>query len=188
MSKVFWKGGTILAPLPAVLVTTGTMEKSNIITIAWTGIINTHPPMTYISVRPERYSYNMIKDSGEFVINLVTSAMCKTVDFCGVRSGKNNDKYKLCGLHKEEATNVSCPIISESPLSLECKVVEIKSLGSHDMFIAEIVGVDIEEKFVDSKGKLNLQQAGLLAYSHGEYFSLGRKLGDFGYSVRKKKR
>ncbi len=188
MSKVFWKGGTILAPLPAVLVTTGTMEKSNIITIAWTGIINTHPPMTYISVRPERYSYNMIKDTGEFVINLVTSAMCKTVDFCGVRSGKNNDKYKLCGLHKEEAVNVSCPIISESPLSLECKVVEIKSLGSHDMFIAEIVGVDIEEKFVDSKGKLNLQQAGLLAYSHGEYFSLGRKLGDFGYSVRKKKR
>ena len=186
MGKVVWNPGTLLAPLPAVLVSCGTMEKANVLTVAWTGIINTHPAMTYISVRPSRHSYDMIKETGEFVINLTTSAMVRTVDFCGVRSGNKLDKIEKCSLHKEKASKVSAPIISESPLSLECKVTEIKHLGTHDMFIAEIVAVDIEDRFIDSKGKLNLQQAGLMAYSHGEYFSLGRKLGEFGYSVRKK--
>lgn len=186
MGKVVWNPGTLLAPLPAVLVSCGTMEKANVLTVAWTGIINTHPAMTYISVRPSRHSYNMIKKTGEFVINLTTSAMVRTVDFCGVRSGSKLNKIEKCSLHKEKASKVSAPIISESPLSLECKVTEIKHLGTHDMFIAEIIAVDIEERFIDSKGKLNLQQAGLMAYSHGEYFSLGRKLGEFGYSVRKK--
>ncbi|MBE6853573.1 MAG: flavin reductase family protein [Ruminococcus sp.] len=186
MAKIVWNPGTLLAPLPAVLVSCGTMEKANVFTVAWTGIINTHPAMTYISVRPSRHSYNIIKESGEFVINLTTSAMVRSVDFCGVRSGSKFDKLEICSLHKEKASKVSAPVITESPLSLECRVVEVKSLGTHDMFIAEIVAVDIEERFIDSKGKLNLQQAGLLSYSHGEYFATGRKLGEFGYSVRKK--
>lgn len=185
MAKVVWKPGTLLAPLPAVLVSCGTMESANIFTVAWTGIINTHPAMTYISVRPSRHSYGIIKESGEFVINLTTSAMCRSVDFCGVRSGSKYNKFDKCSLHKEKSSVVSAPLVSESPLSLECRVKEIKHLGTHDMFIAEIVAVDIEERFVDSKGKLNLQQAGLLSYAHGEYFATGRKLGDFGYSVRK---
>lgn len=186
MAKIVWNPGTLLAPLPAVLVSCGTMEKANVFTVAWTGIINTHPAMTYISVRPSRHSYNIIKESGEFVINLTTSAMVRSVDFCGVRSGSKFDKLEICSLHKEKASKVSAPVITESPLSLECRVVEVKSLGTHDMFIAEIVAVDIEERFIDSKGKLNLQQAGLLSYSHGEYFATGRKIGEFGYSVRKK--
>ncbi len=185
LAKIIWKPGTLLAPLPAVLVTCGTMEKANVLTVAWTGIINTHPAMTYISVRPSRHSYNIIKNSGEFVINLTTSAMCRSVDFCGVRSGEKMDKLDICGLHKEKSSKIAAPLIAESPLSLECRVIEIKSLGTHDMFMAEIIAIDIEERFIDSKGKLNLQQAGLLAYSHGEYFSIGRKLGDFGYSVKK---
>lgn len=185
LAKIIWKPGTLLAPLPAVLVTCGTMEKANVLTVAWTGIINTHPAMTYISVRPSRHSYNIIKSNGEFVINLTTSAMCRSVDFCGVRSGEKIDKLDICGLHKEKSSKIQAPLIAESPLSLECRVTEIKSLGTHDMFIAEIIAIDIEERFIDSKGKLNLQQAGLLAYSHGEYFSIGRKLGEFGYSVKK---
>ena len=179
------KAGTLLAPLPAVMVSCGTIEKANVLTIAWTGIINTHPAMTYISVRPSRYSYGIIKDSGEFVINLTTSKMVRETDFCGVKSGKDMDKIKKCGLHLEPASSVSAPIISESPLSLECKVTEIKPLGTHDMFIAEILAVNVDGRYIDSKGKINLQQSGLMAYSHGEYFSLGRKLGSFGYSVAK---
>lgn len=177
--------GTLLAPLPAVMVSCGTMEKANVLTVAWTGIINTKPPMTYISVRPTRHSYGMIKESGEFVINLTTSKMVRETDFCGVKSGKDMDKIKKCGLHIEPASSVSAPIISESPLSLECRVTEIKSLGSHDMFFAEILAVDVDGRYIDSKGKINLNQAGLMAYSHGEYFSLGRKLGSFGYSAAK---
>ncbi len=188
MAKVIWKPGTILGPLPAVLISCGTMEHSNIMTAAWTGIINTHPAMTYVSIRPERHSYSMIKESGEFVINLTTSSMCKNVDFCGVKTGKKTDKFSHCSFHREEASKVAAPLVKESPLCLECRVVEIKHLGTHDMFIATIEAVDIEERFIDSKGKLNLQQAGLMAYSHGEYFSLGRKLGEFGFSVRKKVR
>lgn len=186
MPKISLKAGTLLAPLPAVLVTCGTKEKANVLTIAWTGIINTIPPMTYISVRPERHSYNIIKETGEFVINLTTSAMAKETDFCGVRSGRDIDKISRCRLHLTAGETVGAPVIEESPLSLECRVTEIKELGSHHMFIAEITKVRLEERFMDSKGKINLQQAGLMAYSHGEYFSLGRKLGDFGFSVRKK--
>ena len=186
MSKITLKPGTLLAPLPAVLVTCGTMEKANALTIAWTGIINTIPPMTYISVRPERHSYPIIKETGEFVINLTTSAMARETDFCGVRSGRDMNKIEKCKLTLTAGKTVSAPVIEQSPLSLECKVREIKELGSHHMFIAEITGIQAEERFMDSKGKLNLQQAGLMAYSHGEYFALGRKLGDFGFSVRKK--
>ncbi|MBP0965337.1 MAG: flavin reductase family protein [Oscillospiraceae bacterium] len=186
MSKITLKPGTLLAPLPAVLVTCGTIEKANALTIAWTGIINTIPPMTYISVRPERHSYPIIKETGEFVINLTTSAMARETDFCGVRSGRDMNKLEKCRLTLTAGKTVSAPVIEQSPLSLECKVREIRELGSHHMFIAEITGIQAEERFMDSKGKLNLQQAGLMAYSHGEYFALGRKLGDFGFSVRKK--
>lgn len=188
MSKVFWKGSALLAPVPAALVTCGTCDKPNVLTIGWTGIVCTRPPMTYISVRPERFSHDMIKESGEFVINLTTSAMVKEVDLCGVKSGRDIDKFKVCGLHAVPATKVSAPLIEECPVSLECRVVESKLLGSHTMFLAEIVGIDADERYIDSKGKLNLQQCGLAAYAHGEYFALGRKLGDFGFSVRKKKK
>lgn len=188
MSKTFWEGGTVLAPVPPVLVTCGTMEHHNVLTIGWTGIVNTHPPMTYISVRPTRHSYNIIKDTGEFVINLTTTAMCKEVDYCGVRSGKDIDKIEKCNFHLTEATKIATPIIEECPVSLECVVKDTSELGTHTMFIAEIVGVDVDNRYIDSKGKLNLQQCGLMAYAHGEYFALGRKLGNFGYSVRKKKK
>ena len=186
MAKIFWKGSALLAPVPAALVTCGNMETNNVLTIGWTGIVCTRPPMTYISVRPERYSYDIIKNSGEFVINLTTSAMCRETDFCGVRSGRDINKVEKCGFHLINANVVSAPVIEECPASLECRVTEIKELGSHSMFLAEIVGIDVDEQYVDSKGKLNLQQCGLAAYAHGEYFSLGRKLGDFGFSVRKK--
>lgn len=188
MAKQFWKGSALLAPVPAALVTCGTADSPNVLTIGWTGITCTHPPMTYISVRPERYSHDIIRDSGEFVINLTTSAMCRETDFCGVRSGKNTDKFGKCSFHLLPAQKVSVPIIEECPVSLECKVTESKLLGSHTMFLAEIVGIDVDERYIDSKGKLNLQQCGLMAYAHGEYFALGRKLGDFGWSVRKKKK
>ena len=190
--KVFWNGGAMLAPLPPVLVTCGTMEQANVLTVAWTGICCTHPPMTYISVRPTRHSYGIIKESGEFAINLTTTAMVKAVDFCGVRSGKTVDKIAACGLHLTEpvleADDSDAPLLSESPVSLTCKVKEIIPLGSHDMFLAEITGTAVDARYVDSKGKLNLQQSGLLAYAHGEYFALGRKCGAFGYSVKKKKK
>ncbi len=189
MSKIFWEnGGALLAPVPPVLVSCGTIEKPNIITIGWTGIINTKPPMTYISVRPTRYSYNLIKETGEFAINLTVSSMCKKVDFCGVRSGADVNKFEKCGFHAVESTKISAPIIEECPINLECKVTDINSLGSHDMFLAKIVGVNVNEKYVDSKGKLNIEQMGLMAYAHGDYFSLGRKLGTFGFSVKKKKK
>lgn len=178
--------GTLLAPLPAVMVSCGTTEKANIFTVAWTGILCTHPAMTYISVRPSRYSYNIIKEAGEFVINLTTSKMARETDLCGMKSGRNTDKIKKCGLHTEPAFAVGAPVISESPLSLECKVKEIVPFGTHDMFISEIVSVNVDGRYIDSKGKINLQQAGLMAYSHGEYFALGRKLGSFGFSAARK--
>ncbi len=175
--------GTLLSPLPAVMVSCGTMEKANVLTVAWTGILCTHPAMTYISVRPSRYSYDIIKEAGEFVINLTTSKMARETDLCGMKSGRNTDKIKKCRLHTEPAFVVGAPIISESPLSLECKVKEIVPFGTHDVFISEIVSVSVDGRYIDSKGKINLQQAGLMAYSHGEYFSLGRKLGSFGFST-----
>ena len=187
MSKIKWKGGALLAPVPPCMVSCGTPEKPNIITIAWTGIINTHPPKTYISVRPTRHSYPIIKESGEFVINLTTSQLVRHADFCGVHTGAKIDKFARCGLHTEAASEVSAPLIAESPLSLECRVTEIIPLGTHDMILADIVAVDVDESLVDSEGKLHLDRADLAAYAHGEYFSLGKKLGSFGYSVRKKK-
>lgn len=186
MKKLKWKGGTLLAPVPPVMVTCGDMENSNIITVAWTGIINSEPPKTYISVRPSRHSYNIIKERGEFVINLTPSRLVRSADWCGVYSGKNVDKFAKCKLTKEQANEVSAPLISECPVALECKVSDIVPLGTHDMFIADIAAVDIEEELVDEKGKLHLERAGLAAYAHGDYFTLGKKIGSFGFSVKKK--
>ena len=188
MEKNYWNGGAMLAPVPPVLVTCGTMEHPNILTVAWTGICCTHPPMTYISVRPTRHSYNIIKESGEFAINLPTTALVKAVDFCGVRSGRDTDKIVKCGLHLVMPEQGSVPVLDEAPVSLSCRVTQILPLGTHDMFLAEIIGTAADSRYVDSKGKLNLQQSGLLAYAHGEYFALGRKCGEFGFSVRKKKK
>ena len=185
MSKVIWKSGTFLYPLPVVMVSCGTMEKSNIITVAWTGIINTNPAMVYISVRPTRYSYNLIKEQGEFVINLTTKDLVRETDWCGVKTGEKVDKFKEMKLHKEKAKFVKCPMIKESPVSVECKVKEIKELGSHHMFLAEVVDVMVSEKYMNETGKFELNETGLVAYSHGEYFCLGEKIGKFGYSVKK---
>lgn len=183
--KTSWKPSTLLAPIPPAIVTCGDMENSNMLTIAWTGIINTIPPMTYISVRPERHSYKMIVDSGEFVINLPTKNILRAVDWVGVRSGSQFDKFKEMNLTKEPVTHLSCPAIKESPFNLECRVKDIVKLGSHDMFISDVVGLNVEEGLLDENGKLRLDKADLIAYAHGEYFELGKCLGTFGYSVRK---
>ena len=187
MSKLKWKPGTMVYPVPPVMVSCGDFENSNILTIAWTGIICTEPAMTYISVRKERHSYDIIKKSGEFVINLASSSLAKSVDFCGVRSGKDVDKFAKCGLTKEQATEINTPMIKECPINIECKVKEIKELGSHDMFIAEILAVNVDEKYLDETGRFDMEACDLIAYSHGQYYSLGDKLGKFGFSVQKKK-
>lgn len=187
MGKIVWKGSTLLSPVPAALVTCGSTEAPNALTIAWTGIVSSNPPKTYISVRPERYSHDIIKESGEFVINLSTASMIRGVDFCGVRSGKDMDKLAACGFKVEAASEVSAPVLCQSPLSIECRVTDIIPLGSHDMFLADIVAVDIEESLIDEAGKLHLEKCGLAAYSHGEYFQLGKKIGSFGFSVKKKR-
>lgn len=186
MGRKILAPGTLISPLPAVMVSCGDMRKANVLTCAWTGVINTKPPIVYISVRPSRHSHAIIKETGEFVINLTTSKLVRETDFVGVRSGKDMDKIKQCRLTLEEASAVKAPVIAESPLSLECRVREVRSYGTHDMFIADVVAISADERYIDSKGKINLQQAGLLAYSHGEYFSVGRKLGEFGFSVAKK--
>ena len=188
IEKVKWPAGTLIAPVPAVLVSCGDMEKSNIFTVAWTGIINSTPAKTYISVRKERFSYEIIKNSGEFVLNLTTRDLVKATDFCGVRSGKNIDKFKEMKLTRSKANEVKCPLVGESPISIECRVTDIVPLGTHDMFLADIVAVNVDEKLIDKNGKLHLDKANLIAYSHGEYFELGKKLGKFGYSVQKKKK
>jgi flavin reductase (DIM6/NTAB) family NADH-FMN oxidoreductase RutF len=162
------------------------MEKPNVLTIAWTGILNTLPPKTYVSVRPTRYSYDLIKQSGEFVINLTTSQMVKSVDFCGVRSGREIDKFAATGFTAEKSSILACPMIEQSPVSLECRVADIVPLGSHDMFIADIIAVNVDDRYIDKDGKLHLERCGLVAYAHGEYFELGKKIGSFGFSVRKK--
>lgn len=179
----------MLYPLPAVMVSCQREgEKPNIITVAWTGTICSDPVMVSISVRPERYSYDIIKESGEFVINLTTDKLAFATDYCGVKSGRDIDKFKEMKLTPYPASQVKCPIIAESPLSLECKVRQIMPLGSHDMFIADVVAVDVSEEYINEAGKFELNNTGLMVYSHGEYFTLGEKLGSFGYSVRKKKR
>ncbi len=188
MAKIKWRGGALLAPLPPVMVTSGDMENSNIITIGWTGITNTIPPKTYISVRPKRHSYNIIKGSGEFVINLTPASLVKAADYCGIYTGAKVDKFAKCNLTKEPATEVKAPLIAECPLSLECRVTDIIPLGSHDMFMADIVAVNVDESLVDKEGKLHIEKAGLTAYAHGEYFELGKKIGKFGFSATKKKK
>ena len=186
MSKLKWKPGTMVYPVPPVMVSCGTMENSNILTIAWTGIICTDPAMTYISVRKERHSYDIIKKSGEFVINLASGDLARVVDYCGVKSGKNVNKFDECSLTKETATEINCPMIKECPINIECRVKEIKELGSHDMFIAEIVAVNVDDKYLDETGRFDMEACNLLAYSHGQYYSLGESLGKFGFSVEKK--
>ena len=188
MAKIKWKGGALIAPLPPVMVSCGNMEKSNIITVAWTGITNTVPPKTYISVRPSRHSYNIIKESGEFVLNLTPANLIKTADYCGIYTGAKVDKFAKCNLTKEEATELSCPMIAESPMSIECRVTNVIPLGSHDMFMADIVAVNVNESLLDKNGKLDLSRAGLAAFAHGEYFELGKKIGYFGFSAAKKKK
>ena len=187
MPKQTWKGGTLIYPVPAVMVSCGNYpDEKNIITIAWTGTINTNPPMAYISVRPERYSYDIIKNTGEFVINLTTKSLAKACDICGVKSGRDTDKFAETGLTPGKASIVKSPIILESPVNIECKVKQIIPLGSHHMFIAEVVAVDISDEYLDEKGKFHFNKSNPICYSHGEYFSIGQSLGTFGYSVRKK--
>lgn len=187
-SKQSWKGSVITSPLPPTLVTCGSGDSANVLTVAWTGICCTRPPIVYISVRPERHSYGLIKNSGEFVINLPTEELTRTVDICGVKSGRDVDKFALTGLEVREASEVSAPIIAQCPVNIECRVREVIALGSHDMFLADVVAVDAADELIDEKGRLALEKAGLIAYAHGQYFSLGKVLGSFGYSVRKKKR
>ena len=188
MAKLKWKGGTLLAPVPPALVTCKDGERENVLTIAWTGIVNSDPPKTYISVRPSRHSYDIIKKSGVFAINLTTKELAGAADWCGVFTGAKVDKFERCQLAREAANEIDCPILADCPLVLECRVTDVIPLGSHDMFLADIVAVDVDEALVDESGKLHLDRAGLVAYSHGEYFELGKRLGKFGYSVAKKKK
>ena len=178
----------MIYPLPAVLVSCGaTPEEYNMLTVAWTGTICSDPAMCYISVRPERHSYDIIKRTGEFVINLTTESLARATDWCGVRSGKDYNKWQEMGLTPAPASVVKAPLIEQSPVCIECRVKQIIPLGTHDMFIAEVVNVAVDEQYLDEKGKFDMVRAGLMAYSHGEYFTLGKSLGHFGWSVRKKK-
>lgn len=187
MSKLVWKPGTMVYPLPAVLVSCGTMDAPNLITVAWTGTLCTNPTIVYVSIRPERYSHELISRTGKFAINLTTKDMVKATDFCGVKSGRDLDKFSETGLTPIKGSLIDVPIVDESPLSLECEVMEVKPLGSHDLFIAKVVGVSVDESLMDTTGKFRLDQAGLVAYSHGAYYELGQSLGTFGFSVMKKK-
>lgn len=188
MAKKVWKSGTFIYPIPAVLVTSGTMENSNILTVAWTGIMNTNPAIVYISVRPERYSYNLIKENKEFAINLTNKDLAFATDWCGVRSGAKFDKFKEMKLTKEKANFIQAPLIKESPVSIECKVIEEKTYGSHTTFIAEVLSIDADEKYMDEKGSFDISKCDLIAYANGGYYELGKKIGKFGYSVEKKKK
>lgn len=188
MAKQFWKAGNMLYPVPAVMVSSKRPgEKPNIITVAWAGTVCSDPVMVSISVRPERYSYDIIKETGEFVINLVNKELVFATDYCGVKSGRDVDKFKEMHLTPMTSRFVEAPGIEESPVNLECKVKDVLELGSHHMFLAEVLGVTIDEKYMDTNGKFNLNSSGLVSYSHGEYFELGKNLGKFGYSVKKKK-
>ncbi|MCI8991560.1 MAG: flavin reductase family protein [Eubacterium sp.] len=189
MEKQEWKPGNMLYPVPAVMVSCGRNgEKPNIITVAWCGTVCSAPPMLYISVRPERYSYDIIKDTKEFVVNLTTEKLVHATDYCGVKSGRDMDKFRETGLTAYPSKHIKAPGIAESPVNIECKVTQILPLGSHDMFLAEVVGVSAEESFIDETGKFRLNDLGLAAYSHGEYLKLGEKIGKFGFSVEKKKK
>jgi flavin reductase (DIM6/NTAB) family NADH-FMN oxidoreductase RutF len=188
IEKEFWKPGNMLYPIPAVMVSCRSKDHNpNIITVAWAGTICSSPAMVSISVRKERYSYDMIKDSKEFVINLVTKDLVKKADYCGVRSGRDVDKFKEMNLTPMNGSKVSAPLIGESPVNIECVVKDILPLGTHDMFLAEVVSVAVDKRFMDEKGRFHLNKSGLIVYSHGEYYGLGELLGKFGYSVKKKK-
>lgn len=189
MGKRQFKPGNMLYPVPAVLVTVADREgNSNIFTVAWAGTICTNPPMLSISVRPERHSYHMMKETGEFVVNLTTESMAWATDYCGVRSGRDVDKWKETGLTPEKANVVNVPVIKESPVNIECRVVKVEELGSHHMFIADVVAVDVDEAYMDEKDTFHLSMAKPLAYSHGRYYGMGEELGSFGYSVRKQEK
>ena len=188
MGKQNWKPGNMLNPVPVVMVSVADKKgNNNIITVAWAGTICTNPPMLSISVRPERHSYNMLKETGEFVVNLTTEELAFACDYCGVTSGRDVNKYEKLNLTPLKMQNVNAPGIAESPVNIECKIREIKELGSHHMFIADVVGVTVDDKYMDEKNKFNINETGLVMYSHGEYFAMGEKLGKFGYSIQKKK-
>ena len=189
MSRQIWKAGNMVYPVPAVMVSAGDKNgRSNIITVAWTGTVCTNPAMLYISLRPERYSYGMIRETKEFVLNLTTEQLAYATDWCGVRSGRDVDKFKEMNLTKGKASMLEyAPVISECPVGIECRVTEIKELGSHHMFLAEVLCVSVDERYMKDNGKFELNDTGLIVYSHGEYLSLGEKIGTFGYSVKKKK-
>ena len=186
MAKQTWKAGNMLYPLPAVMVSvTDGKGQDDIITVAWTGTICTNPPMVYISVRPSRFSHHMLMETGEFVINLTTEKLTRATDYCGVRSGRDVDKFKETGLTREKAEFVKAPMIKESPVSIECRVTEVKKLGSHDMFLAEVLA---DEEYMDENNRFDLNRARPMVYSHGEYLGIGKKLGTFGYSVKKRRK
>ena len=186
--KVTWRGSAMLGPVPPVLVSCGSPEAPNLFTVAWAGTICTQPPRLSISVRPTRHSYGLIRASGEFVVNLPTEALARAVDWCGVKSGRDLDKFAALHLTAAPASAVGCPLLAESPVNLECRVFQVIPLGSHDLFLADVVAVNASEDLLDETGKLHLERAGLLAYAHGGYYALGRQLGSFGWSVRKKKK
>lgn len=187
MSKVSWKPGTMLFPLPPVMVTCGTMDKPNVLTIAWTGIVNSEPPLTYISVRPSRFSHSIISENKEFVINLVNLPLAKACDYCGVKSGAKTDKIKDMNLELEACSKVSVPQLKASPITLECKVLNSEKMDTHEMFLAEIVNVNIDDKYIEEDNRLAVEKMGLVAFAHGRYYTLGRDLGAFGFSVDKTK-
>lgn len=189
MAKTLWKPGNMLYPLPAVLISCGDTEESyNLITISWAGTVCTNPAMVSVSIKPSRHSYEIIKRTKEFVINLTTESMAKVVDYCGVKSGKDVNKFAITHLTPQKGTYVKAPLVSESPVNIECKVVEIKPLGSHDLFIAEVVAVHVDDTLMDKENKFHLNQSKPICYSHGHYFGLGESLGSFGFSVKKKPR
>lgn len=186
MGKQVWKPGTLVYPIPAVLVSCGDGNINNVFTVAWTGTICTDPAMTYVSVRKERFSYDIIARTGEFCINLTNEELAYATDFCGVKSGRDIDKFKHLNLTPEKGTKINAPMIKESPINIECRVKEIKELGSHDMFIAEVLAVNVDEKYFDTSNKFDMERCKLIAYSHGAYYKLGEQIGKFGFSVKKK--
>ena len=189
MSRQTWRAGTLLAPVPPALVSCGGGKlPDNVLTVAWTGILNSDPAKTYVSIRPSRFSHGLIRQNGEFVINVAPSKLVRSVDRAGVITGKDIDKFEACGLRRTPSVAVSCPTVADCPIALECKVTDVVSLGTHDMFIADIVAVTVDDSVIDEEGKLRIEKAGLMAYAHGTYFELGKKIGTFGFSVRKKKK
>ena len=188
VDKISWKAGNMLYPLPAIMVSlTDKLGNSNIITLAWAGTICTNPPMLSVSIRPERYSYDIIKETGEFVVNLTTKELTYATDYCGVKSGRDVDKFKEMKLTKLASEKINSVAIAESPVNIECKVRQIMELGSHSLFIADVVNVRVDSRYIDEKGRFNLAKSELIAYSHGRYYELGKELGTFGYSIKKSK-